>query len=63
MGEMVTGGFLIGIKIVPKLEMDANLTNQNKPQEIKVNINIAHQWLGHVSESMTRATAKLSGGS
>ena len=61
MGETVTGGFLIGIKIVPKLEMETNLTNPNELQEIKVDINIAHQWLGYVSESMTRATAKLYG--
>ena len=59
MGETVTGGFLIGVEIVPKLEMETNLANQSEPKEIKVNINIAHRWLGHVSESMTRATAKL----
>ena len=42
MGEMATGGFLIGIEIVPKLETETNLTNQVEPKEIKVDINIAH---------------------
>ena len=28
MGETVTGGFLIGVKIVPKLGTETNLTNQ-----------------------------------
>ena len=61
MGETVTGGFLIGVEIVPKLATETNLSNQAEPKEVKVNINIAHRWLGHVSESMTRATAKLYG--
>ena len=61
MGETVTGGLLIGVEIVPKLATETNLSNQAEPKEVKVDINIAHQWLGHVSESMTRATAKLYG--
>ena len=61
MGETVTGGFLIGVEIVPKLGMETNLTNQDEQREIKIDINIAHRWLGHVSENMTRTTAKLYG--
>ena len=42
MGETVTGGFLIGVEIIPKLATETNLSNQDEPKEVKVNINTAH---------------------
>ena len=62
-GETASGGFLMGIEIVPRLSEQTMVSEEEqiKIKERTMDINIAHNIFGHPSEATTRSTAKKYG--
>ena len=58
--EMMSGGFLMGVKIVPRLNEQSMMLDEGQVtiKERTMDINVAHCIFGHPSEATAKSTAK-----
>ena len=61
--ETMSGGFLMGVEIVPRLNEQSMMLNEGEItiKERTVDINVAHCIFGHPSEATTKLMAKKYG--